>query len=148
MGKPTCQYTEIFPSISLYSSQDIPPIVSMTIKIQKYCRRISMDSIYLRIVFKSRKIHGNKEQIQTAGFFIVEIIHVKHNGIVKIIKIVILRSLRRRIGLDWCVGLKRFFGRSSLRMTHTRLLPPKEGGQVITFYDSIKHIQRFVLGLN
>jgi hypothetical protein len=31
-------------------------------------------------------------------------------------------------------------GASFVRMTHTRLLPPKEGGQVITFYETINYV--------
>ncbi|MCG2715029.1 MAG: hypothetical protein L6422_01870 [Candidatus Marinimicrobia bacterium] len=67
---------------------------------------------------------------------------MKVDGIVKSIKYChseeLVPTSRERIVLDWCVGLKRFFGRSSLRMTRTRLLPPKEGGQVITFYETLK----------
>ncbi len=61
-------------------------------------------------------------------FFITTTYFIQHmfdlleiDGFVKSTNHVILRSLRRRIGLDWCVSLKRFFGRSSLRMTTSGL---------------------------
>jgi len=58
---------ETFPSYHLYSWGAFPPIASMTIKIQKYCRCISIVLMYIWIVSKSRKIYGDKEKIQTGS---------------------------------------------------------------------------------
>jgi hypothetical protein len=75
------------------------------------------------------------------------------DGIGKSIKTVILRRLRQRIGLDWRVGLTRFFGCSSLRMTIwgrsglKRFFPDSLGlrssgscrTHIITFYKTINY---------